>query len=129
MKAQSKITARCGNRLRPSGRLHRAANARPSNPVSGQPILTIRARHSEEIAFAVELHLQVQSEIEERAHRFWFANGCASNGALNDWLKSENEVVVEFAKIRQPCEPAQSASFLPKDNYINSQRKTDEETK
>jgi len=58
----------------------------------------------------------VQLEIEKRAHRFWFMNGCALSNALNDWLKAENEVLAEFAKTRTPRHPAQPARSETKTN-------------
>jgi Protein of unknown function (DUF2934) len=68
-----------------------------------------RARLSKQSPFTIEEHLRVQREIEERAHRFWFAKGCALKSALEDWLKAENEVLAEFAKTltqRQQVQPA-----------------------
>jgi hypothetical protein len=60
--------------------------------------------------FTIEEHLRVQREIEERAHRFWFAKGCALKNALNDWLKAEAEVLAEFAKSLTQCQQTQPAS-------------------
>jgi hypothetical protein len=47
-------------------------------------------------------------EIEERAHQFWLAKNCALKCALDDWLKAENEVLAEFARMlmqRQQTQP------------------------
>jgi hypothetical protein len=60
--------------------------------------------------FTIEEHLRVQREIEERAHRFWFAKGCALKSALDDWLKAENEVLAEFAKTLMQRQQGQPAS-------------------
>jgi hypothetical protein len=95
MKAQSETNARCREKSIPSGRLHSQANIQQQNPTSIQRTLAIRGRDS----FTIEEHLRVQREIEKRAHRFWFAKGCALKNALDDWLKAENEVLAEFAKM------------------------------
>jgi hypothetical protein len=52
----------------------------------------------------------VQREIEERAHRFWLAKGCALKSALNDWLLAEAEVLAEFAKSRTQDRPVPPAA-------------------
>jgi hypothetical protein len=121
MKAQSKSPARCRKESSPSGRLHPQANIRQLHPVSSQPTLAIQAQNS----FTIEEHLRVQREIEERAHRFWFAKGCALKSALDDWLKAEAEVLAEFAQMmtqRQQMQPAademqtktgKTSTFLP----------------
>ena len=66
--------------------------------------------------FTIEEHRKVQLEIEKRAHRFWFTNGCALSNALNDWLKAENEVLAEFVKTRTPRHPAQPTPSETKTN-------------
>jgi hypothetical protein len=101
MKAQSKSPARCRQKSSPSRRLHPQADIRQQHSVSVQPTLAIQAQDP----FTIEEHLRVQREIEERAHRFWFAKGCALKSALDDWLKAENEVLAEFAEmLTQPAE-------------------------
>jgi hypothetical protein len=105
VKAQPKSPARCGKKLSPSGRLHPQAGIRQQHSVSVQPTPAARPQ----VSFTIEEHLRVQMEIEERAHRFWFAKGCALKNALDDWLKAENEVLAEFAKMlarRQQIQPA-----------------------
>jgi hypothetical protein len=121
MKAHSKSPASCRKEPSPSGRLHPQANIRQLHPVSIQPTLAIQAQDP----FTIEEHLRVQREIEERAHRFWFAKGCALKSALDDWLKAEAEVLAEFAKMlthRQQMQPAsdemqtktrKTSTFLP----------------
>lgn len=118
MNVQLKNPVPCGKKPNPSGRNHSQANTRRQNPASIQPTLT-------QDRFAIEQHLRVQREIEERAHRFWFAKGCALKNALDDWLKAEAEVLAEFAKMltqRQQMQPAlgetqtkteKASSFLP----------------
>jgi hypothetical protein len=106
MKAQSKSPARCRKESSPSGRLHPQANIRQLHPVSSQPILAIQAQNP----FTMEEHLRVQREIEERAHRFWFAKGCALKSALDDWLKAEAEVLTEFAQMLTQRQQMQSAA-------------------
>jgi Protein of unknown function (DUF2934) len=94
MKAQSETTARCRKKSSSSGRLQPQANIRQQHSVSVQPTPSVRLQ----VPFTIEEHLRVQREIEERAHRFWFAKGCALKNALDDWLKAEAEVLAEFAK-------------------------------
>jgi hypothetical protein len=59
---------------------------------AGRPVSAVPAPGE----FTIEDHFRVQRDIEERAHRFWFAKGCALKSALNDWLKAEEEVLAEF---------------------------------
>jgi hypothetical protein len=106
MKAQSETTARCRKKLSSSGRLHPQSNIRQQHSVSALPTPAIRAQSP----FTTEEHLRVQSKIEERAHRFWFAKGCALKNALDDWLKAEAEVLAEFAKTLTQHQQMQSAS-------------------
>jgi hypothetical protein len=70
---------------------HRPSANRLAGPPAGAPA-----------EFTIAEHLRVQREIEKRAHRFWFAKGCALNTALNDWLKAEAQVLAEFVKSRPP---------------------------
>jgi hypothetical protein len=105
MKAQSGTNARCRKKSNSSGRIHTQANIRQQHSVSVQPTPAIRGQSP----FTIEEHLQVQREIEERAHRFWLAKGCALKSALDDWLKAEAEVLAEFVKMlaqRQQIQPA-----------------------
>jgi len=105
MKAQSETAARCRKKSSSSGRLHPQANVRQQHLASVQPTPAIKAQNP----FTIEEHLRVQREIEERAHRFWFAKGCVLKNALDDWLKAEAEVLAEFAKTltqRQQMQPA-----------------------
>ncbi len=105
MKAQSETAARCRKKSNPSGRLHPQASIRQQHSASVQPTPTVQPQ----VSFTIEEHLRVQREIEERAHRFWFAKGCALKNALDDWLKAEAEVLAEFAKMltqRQQMQPA-----------------------
>jgi hypothetical protein len=105
MKTQSKIISRAGDKSRPAVQFQAAAN-RQQPPHSGQPMAAVRAQNE----FSFEEHLRVQREIEERAHCFWFAKGCALKNALNDWLKAEDEVLAEFVKARTQRHPAQPVS-------------------
>jgi hypothetical protein len=106
MKAQSETTARCRKKSSSSGQLHPRADIRQQHPLSVQPIPAIKGQDP----FTIEEHLRVQREIEERAHRFWFAKGCALKSALDDWLKAEAEVLAEFAKMLTQRQQMQSAS-------------------
>ena len=60
-------------------------------------------------AFALKEHLQVQMKIEELAHQLWRMGGCVSNSTLNDWLHAENKVLAEFTKARMRCDRVQFA--------------------
>lgn len=106
MKTQSKITNHSGKTTRPAMRLHASADGQPPPPAPGQAMPTGRSKNE----FTIEDHLRVQREIEERAHRFWFAKGCALKSALNDWLKAEDEVLAEFVNARTQRQPVPSAS-------------------
>lgn len=63
------------------------------------------------IVLATEQHLRAQTNIEQRAHELWFAQGCRPGGALGDWIRAECEVVQHLCqallsrKAREP-EPA-----------------------
>lgn len=102
MKTPSKTVTRSGNKSRECNQFYAAAIPREAAPASRQPIPA-------SAEFTIAEHLQVQRNIEERAHRFWFANGCRLNHALNDWLKAEKEVLAAFVKTRAPRRPAQPA--------------------
>ena len=138
MKTLSKITARSGIKSCPAVQFHAAANCQQLPPDSGQPMPAVRSQNE----ITIEEHLGVQREIEERAHRFWFAKGCALKNALNDWLMAEEEVLAEFVKARTQRHPAQPvsnetqtktgasvvgnpppASFIPARENMNFQRK------
>jgi hypothetical protein len=106
MKAQSETAARCRKKSSPSGRLHSQANIRQQHSDSAQPTPAVRPQ----VPFMTEEHLRVQREIEERAHRHWFAKGCALKNALDDWLKAEAEVLAEFAKTLTQRHQTQPAS-------------------
>lgn len=45
-------------------------------------------------------HLQVQKEIERRAHELWNAAGCRQTASLNDWIEAEHEVMEQFLQFR-----------------------------
>ena len=98
MKSQSKITTRSGDKSLPANRQQFFSD-------SGKPISAVRSQDQ----FTIEEHLQVQREIEERAHCFWFAKGCPLKNALNDWLKAEDEVLTEFVKARTDRHPVPPA--------------------
>jgi len=72
--------------------------------LNGQPKAQQRDRHEDTIqliyahlppavVLAAEQHLQAQTNIEQRAHQFWFAQGCRPGTALSDWVRAECEVV------------------------------------
>jgi len=92
MKVQSEITTCSGNKSRELNQSHAAAIKHQIPPASSQPVPA-------QYEFTIEEHLNVQGEIEERAHR-WFTNGYTLKNSLNDWLKAENEVLLEFVKTR-----------------------------
>jgi hypothetical protein len=45
------------------------------------------------VVLATEQHLRAQTNIEQRAHQLWFAQGRRPGGALGDWIRAECEVV------------------------------------
>jgi hypothetical protein len=92
MKNQSKFT----------GQFHASANGSPPDSASEPTSSAVPVPNE----FTLEEHLRVQREIEERAHRSWFAKGCALTSALNDWLKAEAEVLAEFVTARTQRPPA-----------------------
>ncbi|MGB7747989.1 MAG: DUF2934 domain-containing protein [Verrucomicrobiia bacterium] len=72
--------------------------------LNGQPKAQQRDRHEDTIqliyahippavVMVVEHHLRAQTNIEQRAHQLWFAQGCRPGGGLGDWLRAEYEVV------------------------------------
>ena len=67
--------------------------------------------------FTGEDHLLVQRKIEERAHLIWIANVLVPHSMLDDWLKAEDEVLLEFVEKRmldQPRPPASSGKTPPR---------------
>jgi hypothetical protein len=46
--------------------------------------------------FAVDDHVRVQQQIEERAYELWRAGGCRGQAALSDWPQAEREVLEQF---------------------------------
>ena len=51
--------------------------------------------------FTVADHLNVQMEIEQRAHELWLAGGSHQDTALDNWLNAEREVLEDFILRRQ----------------------------
>jgi hypothetical protein len=60
--------------------------------------------------FTLEEHLRVQREIEKRAHRIWFADGCNAQSTLADWLNAEDAVLLEFMETRMRDQTGRPAS-------------------
>jgi hypothetical protein len=50
------------------------------------------------VVLAAGQHLRAQTNIEQRAHQLWFAQGCRPGGALGDWLRAECEVVQKLCE-------------------------------
>jgi len=72
--------------------------------LDGQPKAQRRDRHEDTIqliyahlppavVLAAEQHLRAQTNIEQRAHQLWFAQGCRPGAALSDWVRAECEMV------------------------------------
>ncbi len=53
------------------------------------------------LGFAAKDHLWVQQQIDRRAYLLWLAGGCLDGKGLNDWLRAEREVLVEFCLARE----------------------------
>lgn len=51
--------------------------------------------------FTVADHLKVQEQIEQRAYELWLAGGSRQNGALENWVRAEREVLQDFIIRRQ----------------------------
>ena len=51
--------------------------------------------------FTVADHLKVQMQIEQRAYELWLARGSHQDGALDNWLRAEREVLEDFILTRQ----------------------------
>jgi post-segregation antitoxin (ccd killing protein) len=64
----------------------------------------MKAGHSRmmklQVSLTAEEHLQVQREIERRAHELWHAGGCRQTASLNDWLQAEREIMEKFLQTR-----------------------------
>lgn len=56
-------------------------------------IQLIYAHFPPAVVLAAEQHLRAQTNIEQRAHQLWFAQGCRPGGGLGDWIRAECEVV------------------------------------
>jgi len=50
--------------------------------------------------FTVADHLKVQEQIEQRAYELWLAGGSRQNGALENWVRAEREVLEDFIRAR-----------------------------
>lgn len=50
--------------------------------------------------FTVAEHLNVQEQIERRAYELWLAGGSRQNGALENWVRAEREVLEDFIQAR-----------------------------
>jgi hypothetical protein len=50
------------------------------------------------VVLAAEQHLRAQTNIEQRAHQLWFAQGCRTGVALGDWIQAECEVVQKLCQ-------------------------------
>ena len=50
--------------------------------------------------FTVADHLKVQEQIEQRAYELWLAGGSHQNGALENWVRAEREVLEDFIQAR-----------------------------
>ena len=50
--------------------------------------------------FTVAEHLNVQKQIEQRAYELWLAGGSHQNGALENWVRAEREVLEDFIQAR-----------------------------
>ena len=101
MKTKAQSAALSGKKLRPAARLQSPARLQQPQTASSQP--TPEARGPD--ALAIKEHLRVQREIEERARRLWCAAGSPTAGAINHWLKAEDEVLAEFVKSRKRRQP------------------------
>jgi len=50
--------------------------------------------------FTVAEHLKVQEQIEQHAYELWIARGSRQNGALENWVRAEREVLEDFITVR-----------------------------
>ena len=50
--------------------------------------------------FTVADHLKAQEQIEQRAYELWLAGGSHQNGALENWVRAEREVLEDFIQAR-----------------------------
>ena len=101
MKAPAKKRAQGGKKSRSFPPYQTSAKNPDAQSTFNKPRSAARAQNE----FTREEHLRVQREIEERAHRFWLAKGCALKSALNDWLLAEAGVLAEFVKNRTQDRP------------------------
>jgi hypothetical protein len=60
------------------------------------------------VILATEQHLRAQTNIEQRAHKLWFAQGCRPGDALGDWLRAEYEVVQNLCQALLSQNPRES---------------------
>jgi hypothetical protein len=108
MKTPSKITGHGGEKSRSAVRVHSSAASQKPVPASGQPVPAVRAQNE----FSIEEHSRVLREIQERTHRFWFANGSSTSSVQHDWLNAEAETLAEFAEARRQSRPMRPASLF-----------------
>lgn len=76
-----------------------------------RPVQLVYASLPPAAVLAVEQHLRVQTQIEQRARQLWLAAVSRPVAAANDWLRAEREVVNELCRAlrhpdHRPPEPA-----------------------
>ena len=59
-----------------------------------------RIKRGKSPVFTVVDHLKVQKQIEQRAYELWLAGGSHQNGALENWVRAEREVLEDFIQAR-----------------------------
>jgi hypothetical protein len=119
MTIQFKAISRVGKKALPLARRDESTFGWRPGPASRSPMPAGRGQKE----FTIEEHLLVQRRIEERARRIWLANYCSPQSRLDDWLKAEGEVLVEFVQARMQPPSGATGPHPESGNPGNSQRK------
>jgi len=99
-------------RFRPARLAARPKAQRRSCPA--KTLQMIYAQLPPAFVLAAEHHLRAQTQIEQRAQQLWFAGGGRPEGALENWLQAEREVVQKLCEALRPRnfrEPESAPAF------------------
>ena len=73
------------------------------------------------VVMAAEQHLRAQTNIAQRAHELWFAQGCRPGGALGNWIRAECEVVQKLCQALLTPNTQEPEPPLVSNDFMNQQ--------
>jgi hypothetical protein len=81
--------------------------------IAGRRYIVKIRKHKQEngaVNLTAREHLEVQREIEKRAHELWRIGGCRQTATLDEWLQAEREIIERFLWKRFGAGAFQSSS-------------------